>query len=172
LGRRHRLVLLAALAMSTIACDRWTKDIAVRQLAGASRRSFLSDTLRLDYVENSGAFLSLGGKLPEAVRRPLLVWGTAAILVGVSMLMARQAMSLGWSSLGLCLVWAGGASNLVDRALRGRVIDFMNLGIGPVRTGIFNVADVAIMLGAVLLILANMARTRGVAQQGDEADKA
>ena len=48
---------------------------------------------------------------------------------------------------------AGGGSNLVDRALHGAVVDFLNVGIGPLRTGIFNVADMAIMLGAALLVV-------------------
>jgi signal peptidase II len=50
-------------------------------------------------------------------------------------------------------VAAGGASNLIDRLARGTVTDFMNVGIGPLRTGIFNLADVAITLGAVLVVL-------------------
>jgi signal peptidase II len=54
----------------------------------------------------------------------------------------------------MVLVAAGGAGNLVDRIVRdGRVIDFMNLGLGPVRTGIFNMADVQIMAGLALLLL-------------------
>jgi signal peptidase II len=53
----------------------------------------------------------------------------------------------------VALFVAGGASNLLDRILYGTVIDFMNVGIGPLRTGIFNVADMAIMLGAGILVL-------------------
>ena len=54
----------------------------------------------------------------------------------------------------MVLIAAGGMGNLVDRILRdGRVIDFMNLGLGPVRTGIFNIADVQIMVGLGLLLL-------------------
>ena len=48
---------------------------------------------------------------------------------------------------------AGGTSNLVDRIAYGMVIDFVNVGVGPVRTGIFNVADVAIMLGVGIVVL-------------------
>jgi signal peptidase II len=55
-----------------------------------------------------------------------------------------------FQTLGLTLFVAGGAANLLDRIQYGRVVDFMNLGIGPVRTGIFNVADVALMIGAAL----------------------
>ena len=49
---------------------------------------------------------------------------------------------------------AGGASNWIDRVMHGSVIDFMNVGIGPFRTGIFNVADMAIMLGTGIVVFA------------------
>jgi signal peptidase II len=51
---------------------------------------------------------------------------------------------------------AGGASNLLDRLAFGRVIDFINVGLGSVRTGIFNVADMAIMLGAAVVVLGGL----------------
>ena len=52
----------------------------------------------------------------------------------------------------------GGASNWVDRVVRGSVIDFINVGYGPLRTGIFNVADVAIMLGVGIVVIAELRR--------------
>ena len=56
--------------------------------------------------------------------------------------------------MGCTLLLAGAVGNLIDRIrLDGLVIDFLNLGIGPLRTGIFNVADMAIMAGAVLLVI-------------------
>ena len=58
------------------------------------------------------------------------------------------------SKLGLVLFVAGGASNWVDRVAQGSVVDFLNVGVGPVRTGVFNVADVAIMLGGVVIVMA------------------
>lgn len=57
------------------------------------------------------------------------------------------------SLVGVAIFLAGGASNLLDRITYGMVIDFMNVGIGPLRTGIFNVADMAIMLGAGFFLL-------------------
>jgi len=55
---------------------------------------------------------------------------------------------------------AGGASNWIDRVARGSVVDFLNVGVGPVRTGIFNVADVAIMLGAAVMLIAEIRAVR------------
>ena len=68
------------------------------------------------------------------------------------MLAALTRRLKGMALLGLWLLFAGGFSNLVDRVVHGRVVDFLNVGIGPVRTGIFNVADMAIMLGVALLL--------------------
>ena len=48
----------------------------------------------------------------------------------------------------------------MDRLIHGSVVDFLNVGIGPVRTGVFNVADVAIMLGVGTVMLTQFGRNR------------
>jgi signal peptidase II len=152
-------VLLVLAMLGVIGCDRVTKRMAVESLAGAPARSFLSDTIRLDYAENPGGFLSMGAGLPSGARTAIFTLGTAMLLLSASAL----AVWLRWkggAALGLSLVVAGGASNWIDRVLHGRVVDFLNVGIGPVRTGIFNVADVAIVAGAVIVLLAEVVRTR------------
>jgi signal peptidase II len=53
-------------------------------------------------------------------------------------------------------MWGGGASNLIDRAARGHVVDFLNVGLGSLRTGIFNVADIAVLLGALLIVVGDL----------------
>jgi signal peptidase II len=60
--------------------------------------------------------------------------------------------------VGLALFVAGGISNWIDRATNGSVVDFLNIGVGWLRTGVFNVADVAIMLGAGIFVLAELRR--------------
>jgi signal peptidase II len=58
-----------------------------------------------------------------------------------------------FSVVAAALIIGGGFSNLLDRLYNdGLVVDFMNAGIGPVRTGIFNLADVAIMAGSGMLV--------------------
>jgi signal peptidase II len=147
-----RLVLLAAIA-ATIGCDRVTKHVAATTLSGAPSRSFLADTVRLEYVENPGAFLSLGAGWPLPARTALFSIGNGLLLFAVLVMMMRLRWR-GPTLLGAALFVAGGTSNLLDRIAYGKVIDFMNVGLGPVRTGIFNVADLAIMLGAAIIVLA------------------
>jgi signal peptidase II len=62
----------------------------------------------------------------------------------------------GWRRFGLALFLSGGVSNWFDRVTRGSVVDFISVGLGPLRTGIFNVADVAIVLGAAVVMLAEL----------------
>jgi signal peptidase II len=146
-----RLVLLVAIG-ATIGCDRLTKHVAAMMLSEAPRQSFLSDTLRLEYAENTGAFLGLGADWPAAVRTAVFAIGNGLLLVGLAVIAVRGR----WPAralLGVALFVAGGASNLVDRIAYGMVIDFMNVGIGSLRTGIFNVADMSIMLGAAILVV-------------------
>ena len=70
--------------------------------------------------------------------------------------MAWRQRSSVWYAAAFSLFIAGGASNWFDRINDGRVVDFMNAGIGWLRTGVFNVADVAIMLGVALFIFAEL----------------
>jgi signal peptidase II len=64
--------------------------------------------------------------------------------------------------ISLTLIFSGGISNFYDRASNnGAVIDFLNVGIGSLRTGIFNVADMAIMLGVFLLLFAKDKKVEG-----------
>jgi signal peptidase II len=151
-GIATRLVLLLAIT-ATISCDRITKHVAVTALAGSPSRSFLADTLRLEYVENSGAFLSLGATWPDEIRIAVFGVGNGLLLLAL----VTIAIRLRWprlALLGVSVFVAGGASNLLDRIVYGNVIDFMNVGVGPLRTGIFNVADMAVMLGAAIVLWA------------------
>ena len=78
---------------------------------------------------------------------------------------ALRSRLTGWSLLAAILFISGGASNWLDRATRGNVIDSMNLGIGPLRTGIFNAADVSILAGAAVFALVEIRRELGRPRQ-------
>ncbi len=154
---QHRLLRLAFVALilsACVGCDQVTKRIAQARLKGEPVHSFCGDLFRLQYAENPGAFLGLGGHLPEALRAALLIAVNGLIAVGL-----LGAVLFGWRmtparTAGCALLLAGAIGNLIDRLrFDGLVIDFMNLGVGTLRSGIFNVADMAIMAGAVLLVL-------------------
>jgi signal peptidase II len=146
-GRVFAIFLL----LTTIGCDRVTKHVATTSLAGKPGVSYLANTFRLEYAENPGAFMSLGSGLPDWARTGLLTFGAGVGLVAVAVAASRLRW-IGLPLIGGILFIAGGTSNLVDRITRGSVVDFMNVGIGSLRTGIFNVADVALVVGVVLIV--------------------
>ena len=163
ISRWPQRVALTLAVLGTIGCDHITKQIASASLAGRSTQSFLFDTIRLRYLENTGAFLSLGSRLPVGARTAIFTFGTGMLLLAVCVAAFRYSQR-GLAALGMALFVAGGVSNWIDRALSGRVVDFLNVGIGPVRTGVFNVADMAIMLGAGLFLYGEF---RGKADSGN-----
>lgn len=156
-----RIALISILLLSTVGCDQITKDWAHQYLASEQPMSWFYDMVRLHYAENAGAFLSLGTGRPESMRMLVFQVLAAVGLFALSVYVIRakglsMAEILAWS-----LVLSGGVGNLLDRLLNhGRVIDFMNVGIGPLRTGIFNVADVCITAGLVLLIVQSLGQQR------------
>jgi signal peptidase II len=137
--------------LTTIGCDRITKHVARTKLAGTPTQSFFAGALQFEYTENTGAFLSLGSRLPEWARGLLLRGGVGLALVTLALIAMRHRWS-GLALTGAGLIFAGGLSNLLDRVTQGSVVDFMSVGIGRMRTGIFNVADIGILLGVLLLV--------------------
>jgi signal peptidase II len=144
--------LIVLLIAGTVGCDRLTKHIATQKLAGLPTQSYLADTLRLGYAENTGGFLSLGADLPAPVRTMIFTLATGVLLAFLISAAWRNGWDR-WRTVALSLFIAGGASNWIDRLASGRVVDFLNVGIGSVRTGVFNVADMAIMTGVAILLI-------------------
>ena len=153
---RQRCLLVLLIVCACVSCDQTTKRIAAEHLPREHALSFAGDCVRLQVVENRGAFLGLGDELPAPVRELVL---TGAVGVFLAVFLVFLLGSSKWSRPALvagALLVGGGLGNLVDRILSGHVIDFLNCGIGPVRTGIFNVADMAIMLGLFVVVGSHM----------------
>jgi len=148
-----RTLLILTLLTSCVGCDQVTKQFARTHLALEPPTSWFHDIFRLHYAENAGAVLSIGTTLPEEIKILTfqVIVGTGLIALFIWLLRAQARSYLFVIALGLLL--AGGTGNLIDRLFHhGRVIDFMNIGIGPLRTGIFNFADVFITVGGVALV--------------------
>lgn len=155
----------AAVVLLTISgcvgCDQYTKSLARAHLPREAPISLLNGVIRLERTENPGAFLSLGDSLPNNTRGVLFTLGGAALVTGTSIWALRSRRLSSAQILGAALLSGGGFSNLIDRATQdGSVTDFLNVGVGPMRTGIFNCADVALMLGLAILIFGDSAATR------------
>lgn len=159
LARGVSLSLFFLVLVASVGCDHATKHAAGVWLGDAGPRVLLGDTVRFELVENTGAFLSLGAGLPEAVRHALFVGLVPGVLALLCIAFLRSGASSPAELAGLGLIAGGGLANWLDRLLHdGAVRDFVSVGIGPLRTGIFNLADVALVAGVLwLLVLARRA---------------
>lgn len=150
---RGRWLFVVPLLLLTVACDQTSKRLAAELLEGLGPHPYMGGSVVFVYAENTGAFLGLGARLTETARFWLFTVGVGALLVLFLVKLHRAASRLelvGWS-----LIVGGGLGNLIDRVVRdGRVIDFLRVGVGELRTGIFNVADAAIVVGLVALLIA------------------
>jgi signal peptidase II len=164
-----RLIVVSFTLFGCVGCDQASKSMARTFLNAGAPESLLHDVLRLELTENTGAFLGLGASLSEHLRFSLFTGAVGILLMGI-VLRAIFARRLDpWRIVALALIAGGGISNLLDRLLgEGRVTDFLNLGIGSMRTGIFNFADVSILAGSILFVLGY----RTVAASNDRFERA
>ena len=157
MGVLRKAVLITAVLFSCVGCDQVTKTVAKSCLVTPQPVYLMGDILRFQYTENTGAFLGLGAQLPETVRFWSFIIFVGLVLLGVLWFIWRSHELNRLSVLGGSLVVGGGFSNLLDRLFNdGAVVDFMNMGVGDLRTGIFNVADMAIMVGVGTLLVGSM----------------
>lgn len=146
--------LIIATVLLVVFVDQLTKWMARAWLF--EPRKFLGGVLTLIRTENAGAFLSLGANAPALVRT--IVFG---VFVAITLAGAGYALATGRvrksEAYAVALVVGGGVGNLIDRIARGgRVTDFLYLEAGPLHTGVFNVADMAITLGVIGLLVAGL----------------
>jgi len=151
--RQGKMLIAVALIVATCAgCDYATKR-AAESLRGLPPVRLLGGCVTLTYAENRGAMMSVGAGLPENVRFLVFTVAVGALLLAVAgvLLFGRNVTPRLALALGLML--AGGGCNLIDRLTHdGRVVDFVALSAAGLHTGIFNFADVYILLGAGTLL--------------------
>jgi signal peptidase II len=157
----HARVAILVASLLLVGCDHVTKHVAKTGLEGRPPHALVGSVLDLSYTENTDSGFGLLRWVPVTVRTPLL---TALQLVAGA---AFFGLALGrgrsrWVRLALLLISAGALGNGVDRLARGYVVDFIHLHHWPV----FNLADIYITIGAILLAIAlRGARPDGPAQE-------
>jgi signal peptidase II len=148
---KKNFTLAGVLIVVLTLLDQWVKFLAVAHLKGQRGYNYFGDFIQIEYAENRGAFLSLGASLSDEARLWVFVFGVVLILAFCLYSLVRS-ISHTPSVVAYSLVIAGGIGNLVDRAMQGYVVDYIHMGFGFLRTGVFNVADVAISAGLLYLI--------------------
>ena len=149
-----KLFLFITCCFAFIGCDRVTKDLAKEHLKDKPSLSYFHNTIKLEYVENTGAALSLGEHLPKTLSLLLLSLLPLIILLILFVYTIRNLPNINTvKMLLLSMIFAGGIGNIIDRILFDRhVPDFIIIGFKNLHTGVFNIADVCVMTGVIGLL--------------------
>jgi signal peptidase II len=160
-SRILKAILIALIVLMNVGCDQATKHLARTHVVNRGTVFVVGNIFILHYVENEGAFLGMGAGLPRPLRTVVFIAIPLAALTGMIVTLARR-RATGWTLIaGFSFIAGGGFGNLIDRLTRGgRVSDFMNLGIGSFRSGIFNFADLSILIGCLLILVSPWGRGR------------
>jgi signal peptidase II len=152
LKRLLRTPAILIVLIGNIGCDQISKNIVRQRVALHEQISLVSNHVILTKVENTGAFLSAGDSLPQPFKGLLLIaLPLVALTFGLRYIMTKN---LSWTMLlGICFGIGGGLGNIYDRMVHGSVTDFLHISFGLFRTGIFNMADVSVMIGAALILI-------------------
>lgn len=154
---RHLLIALAVLIL-----DRFTKFLVVRYIALEDTISIIPGLFRLTHLENTGAAFSLFAESSSPFRTTLLVTVSVAALIIVAFLLWMRRRTFNSTTLALSLIMGGALGNLWDRLTEGKVTDFLDFYIGTHHWPPFNVADSAIVVGALLLLWRSLQKERTV----------
>ena len=147
-----KIILILFILASLIGCDQVTKQIAKDKLSNSVTISYLNNLIRFQYAENPGAVLSLGADLPAQYKIWILAIIPSVLLIFMLCYVVFNRYLTYNGIIAFSLISGGGISNLIDRFTNGFVIDFMIITLGSYSTGIFNIADVAITSGVLVLI--------------------
>ncbi len=151
-----RRILILTVVLLNIGCDQFTKDVVRSKVAPLSYIPIIKEYLILTNVENSGAMLGFGQELSPTLKiifLQILPFTVLLILLGSIL---RESDWNKWLLLAFALMIGGGVGNLIDRIAYGSVIDFFQLKIAFFKTGIFNMADVSVTTGVLLILFLSL----------------
>ena len=150
--RIMRLIFLAIVLILNIGFDQVSKSIVRNNISEYEHISVIKDRFTLTKVENSGAFLSLGDNMPY-IFRLIILSGLPIVFLGYGLyfLFTKQNLPKTFQ-IALCFLIGGGIGNLYDRIVHGSVTDFMHMDFKIFQTGVFNFADISIMIGVGILL--------------------
>ena len=155
-----RSIFIILVIILTITVDQISK-VMVRQhvnlrteINSGERIPLIGDAFIMMNVENEGAFLGMGNNLNESLRIILLLILPILVLGYVLRDVFKDKTLNNWSLFAFASIIGGGIANVFDRIAFGKVTDFLFIDLGGVfKTGIFNLADLSVTTGMIILII-------------------
>lgn len=138
-------MMIAVIIILVLALDQMTKFVIRANFSIGQTLPVIPDILHITYVQNRGAAFSMFRNMPVMTVLLPICMVAGCLIAGVYLYRKSQRVP----ALLLALVAAGGMGNLIDRLCLGYVTDMIDFRVFPV----FNVADIAVTVGCVLLLI-------------------
>ena len=162
-----RSIFIALVIILTIAVDQISKvivraNIGLRtEINPGERIPLIGEAFIMMNVENEGAFLGMGSELNETLRVILLLILPILVLGFVLRHILKDKSLDSWSLFAFSSIIGGGIANVFDRIAFGKVTDFLFIDLGGVfKTGIFNLADLSVTTGMIILVIASFKKKK------------
>jgi len=142
-----------SLALLVVLLDRWSKRLVAARISMYRHIQIIPGFFRLTHTENTGAAFSLFADSPSHWKTGLLISFSVIAMIIVAVLLWKQVRPLAITGIALSLILGGAVGNLWDRVASGRVVDFLLFYVKSYQWPVFNLADSAIVVGALLLVI-------------------
>ena len=153
IGKNRNISITILIAVS-ILLDQFSKFLIRQNVDQYSEIKLIGDYFILTNVENSGAFLGMGSDFSPFVKTIFLIILPVIVLICIMIYVYRDKQIDKISLIGFCFIIGGGIANIYDRILYGSVTDFLFIDLGGIfKTGIFNIADLSVTTGMILILL-------------------
>ena len=151
---KNRNISITILIVVSILLDQLSKFLIRQNVDQYSEIKLIGDYFILTNVENSGAFLGMGSDFSPFVKTIFLLILPVIVLICIMVYVYRDKQIDKISLIGFCFIIGGGIANIYDRILYGSVTDFLFIDLGGIfKTGIFNIADLSVTTGMILILL-------------------
>ena len=159
LNNKVRHILITLIVLLSISIDQISKIWVRNNFESYNETSIIGDIFTLIKVENTGAFLGMGSELSEIPRVFLLIILPVVVLISITIYTYIDKTLDKISIIGFSLIIGGGVANIFDRMVYGSVTDFLYINLGGIfKTGIFNIADLSVTSGMILILISSFKR--------------
>lgn len=151
-----KIIIGLILIISNIGCDQITKNEVRQNINPHEKIEVLNDNFILTKVENTGAALSFGSDFHSIIKSIIFQIMPIIVLLYLFYFLYKREDISKINFVALTFFIGGGIGNIIDRVLHKSVTDFMYLELGPIHTGIFNMADVSVTIAAILFVVSSI----------------
>ena len=158
-----RSIFIGVTIILTVILDQVSKIIVRKHVDFNSTTNIIGQFFSLHNVENTGAFLGMGSDLNPTLKLILLLILPVVVLAFVLRYVIKDKSLDNWSLFAFSSIIGGGIANVYDRYAYGSVTDFLHIDLGgSIRTGIFNMADLSVTTGMIILVIVSFKKKKQI----------